>query len=636
MLTRRLTAPWRPREQAKPLSDSDLFGRFESIGDNCEFGTIQRSCGAEPFSLFRFTFSMIENLINVLETDAVDFFTEDDLEIFHWPNHDEHIFRSRHYQDFGYHTYRSSQEISADAMKSEEIKKIAYLKRGFMDDLRSGEKVYVRKGRESLEAVERLHEALNRHGPNSLLWVVPATETSPAGSLEVLGDGLYRGSIARFKDFAKDEPSDLESWVAVCRQAYAKHSMLRSTQMRPRPSPVTFVGNALVQSGSGWTAGPACKKDVVDDRPRGVDPARVRLTLQRDTSTEEVIASQDVAIDGVKPRSIIVFAAWIWIPGDFDGYRLDAWFQNIPSLFCHGADLTKRDSWQKVWTNAKLPRGVTSVAVSIRAGGSSGSSVLLSAWSLEQGTIPSQKMPKSPRGMPSHSTTHADARSILRSPRLALTALLAPGDLDSRIRHFKRGGGIWRSYRQTVETLLANGRYEDADAILMQALGAFPNDLTFLKLHARSADESGRTAAAVVRWQAALKETPRDPACLTRCAASFRRHGLAEAAADVIARALRDHPSNGAILAEAGLIAEARSRNDEALASYEKAVALDEVEADWLHGHALALARVGRLAEARKATEIAVAAHPKHRNLVALQRHFSTTDRQSQLAPRPT
>lgn len=38
--------------------------RFESLGQNCEFGLLQRRCGAEPLGLLRFSSVRLERLIH--------------------------------------------------------------------------------------------------------------------------------------------------------------------------------------------------------------------------------------------------------------------------------------------------------------------------------------------------------------------------------------------------------------------------------------------------------------------------------------------------------------------------------------------------------------------------------------------
>jgi len=49
------------------LSAQELMYRFESLGDNCEFGLVQRRCGAEPLGLFRFASIGTEQVARALE-----------------------------------------------------------------------------------------------------------------------------------------------------------------------------------------------------------------------------------------------------------------------------------------------------------------------------------------------------------------------------------------------------------------------------------------------------------------------------------------------------------------------------------------------------------------------------------------
>src|SRR5216683_6255225 len=54
------------------LSARELMYRFASLGDNCEFGLVQRRCGAEPLGLFRFATIGPESLVQLLEAGLDD------------------------------------------------------------------------------------------------------------------------------------------------------------------------------------------------------------------------------------------------------------------------------------------------------------------------------------------------------------------------------------------------------------------------------------------------------------------------------------------------------------------------------------------------------------------------------------
>jgi hypothetical protein len=50
------------------MTDAELLLQFESLGDNCELGLVQRRAGVEPLGLFRFAGAPLRHLIRALET----------------------------------------------------------------------------------------------------------------------------------------------------------------------------------------------------------------------------------------------------------------------------------------------------------------------------------------------------------------------------------------------------------------------------------------------------------------------------------------------------------------------------------------------------------------------------------------
>ena len=49
------------------LSDRNLALQFESLGDNCELGLVQRRAGVEPLGLLRFAGAPLRRLITALD-----------------------------------------------------------------------------------------------------------------------------------------------------------------------------------------------------------------------------------------------------------------------------------------------------------------------------------------------------------------------------------------------------------------------------------------------------------------------------------------------------------------------------------------------------------------------------------------
>ncbi len=202
------------------MDAADLLSQFESLGDNCEFGIVQRKAGLEPLGFFRLNFAPMPALIRGLDSDFAELSQLDRLEIFAAPN-GELIARIRDY-GFVYHTGRRVEDITPEALYGQQVKAIPFLIRKLLDDLRSAEKIFVRKGNDSarLDAIMPLLAALRRHGPATLLWVVPQDMAHSPGSVEVVQPGLLKGYIDRLADY-HDAVRVSPVWVDICLGAHA-------------------------------------------------------------------------------------------------------------------------------------------------------------------------------------------------------------------------------------------------------------------------------------------------------------------------------------------------------------------------------------------------------------------------------
>lgn len=59
---------------------ADALKRFESLGDNCEFGFVQRANGCEEGGLLRWAISPLDKLIDCLDTEFTNFYRYENLE----------------------------------------------------------------------------------------------------------------------------------------------------------------------------------------------------------------------------------------------------------------------------------------------------------------------------------------------------------------------------------------------------------------------------------------------------------------------------------------------------------------------------------------------------------------------------
>jgi hypothetical protein len=195
--------------------------KFESLGENCEFGLFQRRCDAEPMGLLRFSSTFMRNLIRGIDNRFEGLGAAEDIDPrLEGEHRREYMIHER---KFGlvYHTFVYEGERSVWLMREQESARLKFLLRKFMEELEVSEKIFVYKRNTvvSEEEILPLHMALNRYGDNTLLWVVPAEPRRPAGTVEVVMPGLLKGYIDRFASDDNAHDFSFDGWLRVCANA---------------------------------------------------------------------------------------------------------------------------------------------------------------------------------------------------------------------------------------------------------------------------------------------------------------------------------------------------------------------------------------------------------------------------------
>ncbi|HEX4261780.1 MAG TPA: hypothetical protein VHY76_11840, partial [Acetobacteraceae bacterium] len=202
------------------IAAGELMKNFESLGDNCEFGILQRRCGVEPLGLLRWATSEIVPLIQALGARFDGFGDAANIEI-HTGANGEYTFIDRKF-GFRSHTFIKASSISAEAMHAQECRRQSFLRDKMIDTLESGQRIFVYKKATlpPLHAIREIHEGLQRYGRNRLLWVTLADARNAAGTLELVTEGLLRGYIDHFSPY-ENVPSDIsvQCWTTICRIA---------------------------------------------------------------------------------------------------------------------------------------------------------------------------------------------------------------------------------------------------------------------------------------------------------------------------------------------------------------------------------------------------------------------------------
>jgi hypothetical protein len=199
-----------------------LMMRFESLGENCELGLVQRHCGAEPLGLFRFASAPFPKLIAALEARFEGLGAADQLEVELSSNGTEYMVRDHRF-GFLYHAWVLAEEMRPEDVHRRELRRLPLLIRKLIEDLSSGEKIFVyHQMDEPLTGpqAEQLLSALRAYGSGTLLWVELADDDHPPGAAEWVEPGLIKAYVDRFAPGENAHDISLDCWLEICRTAY--------------------------------------------------------------------------------------------------------------------------------------------------------------------------------------------------------------------------------------------------------------------------------------------------------------------------------------------------------------------------------------------------------------------------------
>jgi hypothetical protein len=207
--------------ESSALPPDQLMMRFESLGENCEFGLAQRRCGAEPLGLLRFASAPLEKLLTGLESRFEGMGEPDQVKVEVSENGSEYLVVDRRF-GFLYHPWILAHEADAEQVRQRETMRLPFLRRKLLEDLEEGRKIFVYHAMAPLRKADalRLFAALRTYGPGSLLWVELANRGHRAGTVEQVRPGLFKAHIDRFAPSENAHDLSLDCWVEICRNAF--------------------------------------------------------------------------------------------------------------------------------------------------------------------------------------------------------------------------------------------------------------------------------------------------------------------------------------------------------------------------------------------------------------------------------
>ena len=344
---------------------------FRSLGDNCEFGFVQRYGGVEPSGLLRFSYTPMEDLIRGLRCGFADFGAPGDLRIA-VSEGGTYYCHSRAYNIWA-NTGHPAGSIDPEALVEREYGRLAHLKRKLLDELADGSKILVRKvGRDApAAAFDRLAEAVWDHGPATLLRVTEAgPDWSPEPARQIVrqvSDRLIAGRVRRFAPTEQAWAVDLEPWLHLIDAAYALVHGAAPTDLGADafadalPASRALPGGLRRHAGRHTAMALSAYTRAVDPAPLGTDSA-------------------------------YVFSTWVWIPETFGGQRVFA-VAGHGRLGWRDADLSQRGCWQRVWAGGRMREGVDREPVGLGLIGTATDRFWSFGARFQTGPIPGQGMP---------------------------------------------------------------------------------------------------------------------------------------------------------------------------------------------------------------------------------------------------
>lgn len=218
------------------------MSQFESLGDNCEFGLLQRAHGFDYSNILRWSFVFDnESLLQLIDCEFKGAFQFEHLTPRgggNMVNNNVHriAFHSAlHSKQHGHDWHFIATEEERRRIHEAETSKIKHLIEKTVRNFRSANRVFVYKKNTGVhdDVARALLAQLRKYNPDNqlLLLVLPGHELSP-GDLMELEAGLFKGCLDRFAPYDKADDFSESVWIKVLE----KVSSQAATKLAPTGS----------------------------------------------------------------------------------------------------------------------------------------------------------------------------------------------------------------------------------------------------------------------------------------------------------------------------------------------------------------------------------------------------------------
>jgi tetratricopeptide (TPR) repeat protein len=215
-----------PTIQGRQDAHRDLLMQFEALGENCEFGFVQRQFGAEPLSLLRWAGISCACLIAALDTGFAGVGDPEHTVMGLNPHNHEYFTEDRRY-GMSMHTFLQEDATKRDKIYQSICRRLTFLKEKLLQELAEAEKIFVYSTSQRLsdKDLQALFVALRQHGPVTLLHVCPGGPNHIEGEVISPQAGLLVGFIDRAGYDGKRWDISFDLWLTICQRAREMHSV---------------------------------------------------------------------------------------------------------------------------------------------------------------------------------------------------------------------------------------------------------------------------------------------------------------------------------------------------------------------------------------------------------------------------
>lgn len=194
--------------------------RFVSMGEDCEFGLMQRHYGLEPLGLLRWASVKPEKLAALLDDGISAIGVPANTRLTISESQGVYYLEMPQY-NLAFNTMFKAHTVDEAVFIVEQNKRTKFLARQIVDQFEDGEKIFVFKqnGHLNKSAAIDLWTAIQKYGDSKLLYVAEAADDKDIGSIDVINPRLMIGALRGLGAGAEGWKIPYDAWLKICEKA---------------------------------------------------------------------------------------------------------------------------------------------------------------------------------------------------------------------------------------------------------------------------------------------------------------------------------------------------------------------------------------------------------------------------------